>query len=104
MSPTYDEHYDHEFVICPYCKGHHDGREISSESEFNEDFEEIQCDHCEEIFLYQCHFTRSYSSAPYCKLNGKTCVPTPNNPYPEFPRCETCGQRIKDQKVNKSPS
>lgn len=62
----YDDEYDDNNVVCPYCKG-----EYQPEGEdYSEDSREEECDDCGKFYHVHQSFSVTHITTPDCDLNG----------------------------------
>jgi hypothetical protein len=61
----YEEQYDHNNSICPYCKNRY---QVEGE-DYSEDIHDIECSECgKKYYLYQ-SFSVTHHTTPCCELN-----------------------------------
>ena len=85
----YEDQYDNDHEICPYCghKHHVEGED------YNEDTREVECDECGKSYWLHQSFTVTHETIPDCKLNGEDCQYENSrfNPGSNLVFCAICG-------------
>ena len=67
-NPKYEDQYDDNNSICPYC-----GNKYQVEAEdFSEDPYEIECDECGKKYWLVQQISISHKTTPDCELNGQS--------------------------------
>lgn len=84
----YEDQYDEDATICPYCG---EGHQPEAET-WDEEAREEECGECGRRYLVHQSFSVCHITKPDCEINGEEHQWGSKDGYPDHKWCKICGK------------